>query len=48
MLSTIFGLHNIFLLQLGAEPHDFHHMAFANNFSTFFQWWDRIFGTNKK
>jgi len=32
----------------GAEHHDFHHMAFTNNFSTSFRWWDRIFGTDKK
>jgi len=32
----------------GAEHHDFHHMAFTNNFSTSFRWWDRIFGTDDK
>ncbi|KAF8937155.1 C-4 sterol methyl oxidase [Dissophora ornata] len=32
----------------GAEHHDYHHMAFTNNFSTSFRWWDHIFGTNKK
>ncbi|KAF8261109.1 C-4 methyl sterol oxidase [Lactarius quietus] len=32
----------------GAEHHDFHHMAFVNNFSTSFRWWDRILGTDSK
>lgn len=32
----------------GADHHDFHHMAFTNNFATSFRWWDRIFGTDKK
>ncbi|KAF8622159.1 hypothetical protein AX15_007277 [Amanita polypyramis BW_CC] len=32
----------------GADHHDFHHMAFTNNFSTSFRWWDRIFGTDDK
>ncbi|KIY66983.1 hypothetical protein CYLTODRAFT_422927 [Cylindrobasidium torrendii FP15055 ss-10] len=31
----------------GAEHHDFHHMAFTNNFSTSFRWCDRLFGTDK-
>ncbi|KAH9167211.1 hypothetical protein EDB89DRAFT_2125825 [Lactarius sanguifluus] len=32
----------------GAEHHDFHHMAFVNNFSTSFRWWDRVLGTDGK
>ncbi|TFY58560.1 hypothetical protein EVG20_g8104 [Dentipellis fragilis] len=32
----------------GAEHHDFHHMAFVNNFSTSFRWWDRVLGTDDK
>ncbi|KII84776.1 hypothetical protein PLICRDRAFT_94923 [Plicaturopsis crispa FD-325 SS-3] len=32
----------------GAEHHDFHHMAFTNNFSTSFRWCDRLFGTDTK
>ncbi|KAF8206324.1 C-4 methyl sterol oxidase [Mycena galopus ATCC 62051] len=32
----------------GAEHHDFHHMAFTNNFSTSFRWWDRMLGTDGK
>ncbi|KAF8147780.1 C4-methyl sterol oxidase [Mycena galopus ATCC 62051] len=32
----------------GAEHHDFHHMAFTNNFSTSFRWWDRMLGTDNK
>ena len=41
-------LHNILPFWSGAEHHDFHHMAFTNNFSTSFRWWDRIFGTDAK
>jgi methylsterol monooxygenase len=32
----------------GAEHHDFHHMAFTNNYSTSFRWWDRMLGTDDK
>ncbi|KAL7411095.1 hypothetical protein BDY24DRAFT_397705 [Mrakia frigida] len=32
----------------GAEHHDFHHMAFVNNFSTSFRWWDHWLGTDLK
>ena len=32
----------------GAEHHDFHHMAFVNNFSTSFRWWDLMLGTDTK
>ena len=32
----------------GAEHHDFHHMAFSNNFATSFRWWDWALGTDKK
>jgi methylsterol monooxygenase len=32
----------------GADHHDFHHMAFTNNYATSFRWWDRICGTDKK
>ena len=32
----------------GAEHHDFHHMAFVNNYSTSFRWLDYIFGTDDK
>jgi methylsterol monooxygenase len=42
------SLHNILPFWSGAEHHDFHHMAFTNNFSTSFRWWDRIFGTDDK
>ncbi|EDR13647.1 C4-methyl sterol oxidase [Laccaria bicolor S238N-H82] len=42
------SLHNIIPFWSGAEHHDFHHMAFTNNFSTSFRWWDRIFGTDDK
>nr|GAT57949.1 predicted protein [Mycena chlorophos] len=30
----------------GADHHDFHHMAFTNNFATSFRWWDRMLGTD--
>ncbi|KAF8151726.1 C4-methyl sterol oxidase [Crassisporium funariophilum] len=42
------SLHNFIPFWSGAEHHDFHHMAFTNNFSTSFRWWDRIFGTDNK
>lgn len=42
------SLHNIIPFWSGAEHHDFHHMAFTNNFSTSFRWWDYIFGTDAK
>ncbi|PPQ68122.1 hypothetical protein CVT24_002948 [Panaeolus cyanescens] len=42
------SLHNFVPFWSGAEHHDFHHMAFTNNFSTSFRWWDRIFGTDDK
>jgi len=32
----------------GADYHDFHHMAFVNNFSSSFRWCDFIFGTDEK
>ncbi|KAJ1974416.1 C-4 sterol methyl oxidase [Dimargaris verticillata] len=32
----------------GAEHHDYHHMAFVNNFSTSFRWWDYLCGTDTK
>ncbi|KAL1921771.1 uncharacterized protein VTP21DRAFT_10413 [Calcarisporiella thermophila] len=32
----------------GAEHHDYHHMAFVNNYSTSFRWWDAMMGTDKK
>ncbi|KAF9584158.1 C-4 sterol methyl oxidase [Lunasporangiospora selenospora] len=40
--------HNWLPFWSGAEHHDYHHMAFTNNFATSFRWWDHIFGTNKK
>lgn len=42
------SLHNIFPLWSGAEHHDFHHMAFTNNYSTSFRYLDFIFGTDTK
>ncbi|CED83720.1 c-4 methyl sterol oxidase [Phaffia rhodozyma] len=32
----------------GAEHHDYHHMAFVNNYSTSFRWWDHLLGTDDK
>ncbi|KAG6850146.1 hypothetical protein H0H93_000531, partial [Arthromyces matolae] len=42
------SLHNILPFWSGAEHHDFHHMAFTNNYSTSFRWWDYMFGTDNK
>ncbi|GLB42749.1 putative sterol desaturase family protein [Lyophyllum shimeji] len=42
------SLQHILPFWSGAEHHDFHHMAFTNNFSTSFRWWDRICGTDTK
>ena len=42
------SLQHILPFWAGAEHHDFHHMAFVNNFSTSFRWWDRIFGTDDR
>ncbi|KAI5891314.1 uncharacterized protein SCHCODRAFT_02628730 [Schizophyllum commune H4-8] len=42
------SLHNIVPFWSGAEHHDFHHMAFTNNFSTSFRWWDYMLGTDDK
>ncbi|KAH7102426.1 C4-methyl sterol oxidase [Auriculariales sp. MPI-PUGE-AT-0066] len=42
------SLHNWFPLWSGAEHHDYHHMAFTNNFSTSFRYLDYIFGTDNK
>lgn len=32
----------------GADHHDYHHMAFVNNYSTSFRWWDHFMGTDTK
>ncbi|KAG8871913.1 C-4 sterol methyl oxidase [Tulasnella sp. 331] len=42
------SLHNIVPFWSGAEHHDFHHMAFTNNYSTSFRYLDFIFGTDDK
>ncbi|KAJ6540985.1 C4-methyl sterol oxidase [Mycena vulgaris] len=42
------SLQHIIPFWSGAEHHDFHHMAFTNNFSTSFRWCDRLFGTDDK
>lgn len=42
------SLQHILPFWSGAEHHDFHHMAFTNNFSTSFRWCDAIFGTDTK
>ena len=47
-LDFPWSLNHILPFWSGAEHHDFHHMAFTNNFSTSFRWWDRIFGTDIK
>ena len=42
------SLQHILPFWSGAEHHDFHHMAFTNNYSTSFRWWDWAFGTDTK
>jgi sterol desaturase/sphingolipid hydroxylase (fatty acid hydroxylase superfamily) len=42
------SLQHIMPFWSGADHHDFHHMAFTNNYATSFRWWDRICGTDKK
>ncbi|KAG8968387.1 C-4 sterol methyl oxidase [Tulasnella sp. 419] len=42
------SLHNIIPFWSGADHHDFHHMAFTNNYSTSFRYLDFIFGTDDK
>jgi methylsterol monooxygenase len=42
------SLQHILPFWAGAEHHDFHHMAFVNNYSTSFRWLDRLFGTDTK
>jgi len=48
LIDFPWSLQHIVPFWSGAEHHDFHHMAFVNNFSTSFRWWDRILGTDKK
>lgn len=42
------SLHHIVPFWSGAEHHDFHHMAFTNNYATSFRLWDWVFGTDTK
>jgi len=42
------SLHNVIPFWGGADFHDFHHMAFTNNYSSSFRIWDWIFGTDQK
>ncbi|KAI0308993.1 C-4 methyl sterol oxidase [Amylostereum chailletii] len=42
------SLQHILPFWSGADHHDFHHMAFVNNFSTSFRWWDHVLGTDDK
>ncbi|KAG8801646.1 C-4 sterol methyl oxidase [Serendipita sp. 398] len=42
------SLQHILPFWSGADHHDFHHMAFTNNYSTSFRWWDHLFGTDDK
>lgn len=42
------SLQHIFWLWSGADHHDFHHMAFVNNYSTSFRYLDHLFGTDDK
>ena len=47
-LDFPWSLQHIIPFWSGAEHHDFHHMAFVNNFSTSFRWFDWAFGTDTK
>jgi methylsterol monooxygenase len=42
------SLQHILPFWSGADHHDFHHMAFTNNYSTSFRWLDYLFGTDDK
>jgi methylsterol monooxygenase len=42
------SLQHILPFWSGADHHDFHHMAFTNNYSTSFRWLDSLFGTDDK
>lgn len=42
------SLQHIIPFWSGADHHDFHHMAFTNNYATSFRWWDHLFGTDAK
>ncbi|KAI0739612.1 C-4 methyl sterol oxidase [Daedaleopsis nitida] len=42
------SLRHIIPFWSGAEHHDFHHMAFVNNYSTSFRWCDYLLGTDDK
>ncbi|KAF8752773.1 sterol oxidase [Rhizoctonia solani] len=42
------SLNRIIPFWSGADHHDFHHMAFVNNYSTSFRWLDYMFGTDDK
>ncbi|TFK47480.1 C-4 methyl sterol oxidase [Heliocybe sulcata] len=42
------SLQHIIPFWSGAEHHDFHHMAFVNNFSTSFRWCDWLCGTDTR
>ncbi|PAV14942.1 C4-methyl sterol oxidase [Pyrrhoderma noxium] len=42
------SLQHILPFWSGADHHDFHHMAFVNNFSTSFRYLDFLFGTDDK
>lgn len=42
------SLQHWFPLWAGAEHHDYHHMAFMDNFSSSFRYLDFIFGTDER
>lgn len=42
------SLRHIIPFWAGADHHDYHHMAFVDNFASSFRWWDYIFGTDKR
>lgn len=42
------SLNKFFPMWSGADGHDYHHMAFTDNYSSSFRWWDALLGTDKK
>ena len=43
-----FSLHNWVPFWAGADHHDYHHMAFMDNFASSFRYLDFIFGTDER
>ncbi|WBW73115.1 C-4 methylsterol oxidase Erg25 [Schizosaccharomyces osmophilus] len=41
------SLNKLMPIWAGAEHHDYHHMAFKDNYSSSFRWWDSVLHTDK-